>query len=84
MESNKIFIEEDGKEKEYRVILTMEDVDGKNFVVYTKDEKKSDDTLCYAALYEEVGKKYKVKSIKDDKDWEFIRDVLNSIQGSKE
>lgn len=84
MESNKIFILEDGKEIEYRIILTTEMVDGKQFVVYTSDEKKDDDIVCYAALYEEVDNKYKIKSIKEDKDWEFVRDLLNSIQNTEE
>ena len=84
MEDNKIIITEDGKEVEYRVILTLENENNKNFIVYTKDEKKGDDILSYAALYEKVDGKYKLKSIKDDKDWEFIRDVLNSIQNTKE
>ena len=84
MENNKIFIEEDGKEKEYRVLLNVEGVDGKNYVVYTSDEKKDDDTLCYAALYEETNDKFKLKSIKEDKDWEFVRDLLNSIQNTED
>ena len=84
MESNKIFILEDGKEAQYRVILSTEMVDGKQFVVYTNDEKKDDDVICYAALYEEVDNKYKIKSIKEDKDWEFVRDLLNSIQNTED
>lgn len=84
MENNKILILEDGKEKEYRVLLNVEGVDGKNFIVYTNDEKKDNDTLCYAALYEEVDGKFKLKSIKEDKDWEFVRDLLNSIQNTED
>ena len=84
MENNKILILEDGEEVTYRVLLNVEDVDGKNFVVYTKDEKKENDTLCYAALHEIVDGKYKLKSIKEDKDWEFVRDLLNSLQNSEE
>ena len=84
MEDNKILITEDGKEVEYRVILTLENENNKNFIVYTNDEKKGDDIICYAALYEEEEGKKKLKSIKEDKDWEFIRDVLNSVQNTKE
>lgn len=80
MENNKLVVEVDGKEKEYRIILNVEDVEGKNYVIYTEDEVKEGDTLCYAAEYEIVNDKPKLKSIKDDRTWEFIRDLLNSLQ----
>jgi len=80
MEGNKIVLTEDGVEKEYRV-------EGKNYIVYTNDEKNDDgDIISYAAEYvtnEETGNA-KIISIKDDKTWEFIRDVLNSIQNEEE
>ena len=84
MEDNGLIILEDGKEVNYRIILMVENDEGKKFMVYTKDEKKGNDTISYAALYDEVDNKYKLTSIKEDKDWEFIRDVLNSIQNIEE
>ena len=84
MEDNGLIVLEDGKEVNYRIILMVENDEGKKFMVYTKDEKKENDTISYAALYDEVDNKYKLKSIKEDKDWEFIRDVLNSIQNIEE
>ncbi len=84
MENNKLIIEEDGKEKEYRVLLNVEDVEGKNFVVYTEDEIKDGEVLCYAATYTMEGDKPKLKSIKEDKDWEFVRDLINSLQNEGE
>ena len=81
---NKIIIDEDGIERQYRVILTTEGVDNKKFVVYTNDEKKDGDIICYAALYELLNGKIKLCSIKEDKDWEFVRDLLNSIQNTEE
>lgn len=77
---NKLVVEIDGKEKEYRVILNVEDVEGKNYVIYTEDEMKDKDIIAYAAEYEMINGKPKLKSIKDDKTWEFIRDLLNSLQ----
>ena len=38
MENNEIILLENDKEVKYKVILDLEDVDGKNFIVYTKDD----------------------------------------------
>ena len=84
MENNKLIIEENGIIHEYRVLLNVEDVNGKNYVVYTEDENKDGDVLCYAATYTLEEGKPKLKSIKDDKDWEFVRDLLNSLQNEGE
>lgn len=84
MENNKIVVKENGKNVTYRVVLSVEDVEGKNFVVYTNDEKKGNDIICYAALYENVDGNVKLTSIKEDKDWEFVRDLINSIQHTEE
>jgi len=82
MENNKLILTENGKEVEYRVLLNIEDVKEKNYVVYTKDEENDKgDILTYVAEYienEETGN-IKLISIKDDKEWEFIRDIINSI-----
>ena len=40
MENNEIILLENDKEVKYKVILDLEDVDGKNFIVYTKDDTK--------------------------------------------
>ena len=49
MENNEIKITIDGVTKTYRVILNLEDIDGKNFVIYTDDEKDEDGIKCYAS-----------------------------------
>ena len=46
MENNEIILLENDKEVKYKVILDLEDVDGKNFIVYTKD-----DTNCFVSMY---------------------------------
>ena len=87
MEDNKLILLENGEEVEYRVLISIEDVEGKNYVVYTKDEVKDNgDVLTYAALYEKNEKTGNIKltSIKNDKEWEFIVDVVNSIQNVEE
>ena len=35
MENNEIILIEDGKEVSYRILFSIEDVEGKNYVVYT-------------------------------------------------
>lgn len=87
MENNQIVLIEDGKEVNYRVLVNIEDVEGKNYVMYTKDEINEDgDIISYAAEYVENPETGNIKliSIKDDKEWEFIRDILNSIQSEEE
>lgn len=80
MENNEIKITVDGVTKTYRVILNLEDIDGKNFVIYTNDEKDEDGIKCYASKYVLNNGKLKLTQITDEKDYNFICEVLNSIQ----
>lgn len=83
MEENELTLIEDGEEVKYRILFSIEDVEGKNYVVYTKDEENDDgDILTYAAIYEknESTGNIKLSSIKNDREWKFIVEVLNSIQ----
>jgi len=81
MENNELVIRENGEDVVYRVILNIENENNKNYVVYTKDElDKNGDIISYVANYEEVNGEIKLTSIKDDKEWEFIRDIVNSIE----
>lgn len=80
MENNEIKITIDGVTKTYRVILNLEDIDGKNFVIYTNDEKDEDGIKCYASKYVLNNGKLKLTQITDEKDYNFICEVLNSIQ----
>ncbi len=76
MENNEIILLENDKEVKYKVILDLEDVDGKNFIVYTKD-----DTNCFVSMYTytKTGK-LKLSPVKNEKDYDFIEEVLNSLQ----
>lgn len=80
MENNEIKITIDGVTKTYRVILNLEDIDGKNFVIYTDDEKDEDGIMCYASKYVLNNGKLKLTQITDEKDYNFVCEVLNSIQ----
>lgn len=80
MENNEIIITIDGVTKTYRVILNLEDIDGKNFVIYTDDEKDEDGIKCYASKYVLNNGKLKLTQITDEKDYNFVCEVLNSIQ----
>jgi uncharacterized protein YrzB (UPF0473 family) len=80
MENNEIKITIDGVTKTYRVILNLEDIDGKNFVIYTDDEKDEDGIKCYASKYVLNNGKLKLTQITDEKDYNFVCEVLNSIQ----
>lgn len=80
MENNEIKITVDGVTKTYRVILNLEDIDGKNFVIYTYDEKDEDGIKCYASKYVLNNGKLKLTQITDEKDYNFVCEVLNSIQ----
>ena len=78
MENNEIKITVDGVTKTYRVILNLEDIDGKNFVIYTDDEKDEDGIKCYASKYVLNNGKLKLTQITDEKDYNFVCEVLNS------
>lgn len=80
MENNEIKITVDGVTKTYRVILNLEDIDEKNFVIYTDDEKDEDGIKCYASKYVLNNGKLKLTQITDEKDYNFVCEVLNSIQ----
>ncbi len=88
MKENELTLIEDGQEVKYRILFSIEDVKDKNYIVYTKDEENEDgEILTYAATYEknEENGNIKLTSIKNDKEWKFIVEVLNSIQnGVKE
>ena len=83
MKDNKLVLIEDGEKQEYRVLLNVEDLEGKSYVLYTKDEvNDKGEVISYAAEYIENKETGNVKliSIKDDKVWEYIKEIMNSVQ----
>ena len=68
MENNKLILMEDGKEVEYNILLNIEDANGKNYLVYKLNEENGS---------------IKLISIKDDKEWEFVKDIINSIDNEE-
>lgn len=84
MEDNIIEFEENGKTVKYDVILNLEDINGKNFVVYTKSNKKDKkDVICYVSEYKIEKGKTKLYQIKNDEDFELVNEVLNSLQNGE-
>lgn len=84
MEDNIIEFEENGKTVKYDVILNLEDINGKNFIVYTKRNKKDKkDVICYASEYKIEKGKTKLYQIKNDEDYELVNEVLNSLQNGE-
>lgn len=81
MENNKLVIIEDGKEINCNIILNVEDIEGKNYVIYTKE---NDSSKCYASIYEEINGKYNLKPIKDEKIYKLLEEILNSIDNTEE
>lgn len=86
MENNKLVLTVNDEEITYDILLNIEDVNGKNYVVYTNNEKNDNgDVITYVAEYKlnsETGN-IKLISIKDDKEWEFVRDIINSIDNEE-
>lgn len=83
MENNIIEFEEEGKLVKYNVVFTVENINNKNFVIYTKDEKDNKDTLCYVSIFEEVNGKYKLFPVKEENDYKLINEILNSLQNGE-
>lgn len=84
MENNIIEFEENGKTVKYDVILNLEDINGKNFVVYTKRNKKDKkDVICYVSEYKIEKGKTKLYQIKNNEDYELVNEVLNSLQNGE-
>ena len=80
MENNKIVIKQNGKEKVYRVILNVENVNSKNYVLYTDDKEVNGNINCYAAIYTKKDDKYKLSEIKNEKDYKLLSELLDSLQ----
>lgn len=81
--SNLILKDSRGKD-EYRIILNIETESDKNYIVYTKDEVKSDLIKTYASIYKfnNKTKKYTISAIKSQKELDFVDKVLNSLQNN--
>ena len=72
-----------GKTKEYRVILDIENNSTKlNYVIYTEDKKdKNGSIIAYASSYilSDKGNMTKLKPLETEEEFEFINEILSSL-----
>lgn len=76
MKDNEIILLNDGIETKYKILLKIEGK-GKTYLVYTNGEKNDDgETILQVGVLN----KDKITSIKEDKEWLLIRDIINSFE----
>ena len=76
MKDNEIILESDGIETKYKILLKIEGK-GKTYLVYTNVEKNENgETILQVGVLN----KDKITSIKEDKEWLLIRDIINSFE----
>ena len=75
--------DKNGKKKEYRILLDIEDTNKKvNYVIYTDDKKDKNGSIkCYASSYilSEKGNMTKLKSVSEKDEFDFLEKVLSSL-----
>ena len=75
--------DKNGKKKEYRILLDIEDTNKKvNYVIYTDDKKDKNGSIkCYASSYilSEKGNMTKLKSVSEKDEFDFIEKILSSL-----
>ncbi len=76
--------DKNGKKKDYRILLDVEDTNNKvNYVIYTEDKKDKNGSIkCYASTYilSEKGNMTKLKAVSDDYEYEFLENILKSLE----
>lgn len=75
--------DKNGKTKEYRVILDIENNSTKlNYVIYTEDKKdKNGSIIAYASSYilSDKGNMTKLKPLETEEEYSFINEILSSL-----
>lgn len=78
----------DGNQKSYRIILDIEDTNNDvNYVVYTDESENSDGSVnAYACSYilSEKGNMTKLKPVEMKEEFDFIEQILFSLEGKKD
>ena len=78
-----ILKDKNGKKKEYRILLDIEDTTRNvNYVIYTDDKKNKDDSVkAYASTYvlSEKGNMTQLKPVENEDEFDFIEKILNSL-----
>ena len=78
--------DKNGKKREYRILLDIEDTTKKvNYVIYTDDKKNKDGSIkAYASNYilSEKGNMTKLKPVSSIEEFDFIEKILDSLETS--
>ncbi len=87
MKNNYIVLKDkDGNKKEYRILLNIEDTTNNvNYLIYTDDSKRDNDTIrAYASTYvlSDKGNMTKFKPVEMKEEFDFIEQVLSSLEGN--
>ncbi len=76
--------DKNGKKKEYRILLDIEDTTKNvNYVIYTDDKKNTDgSTKAYASTYvlSEKGNMTRLKPVENEDEFDFIEKILKSLE----
>jgi len=76
--------DKNGKKKEYRILLDIEDTTKSvNYIIYTDDKKDKEGNIkAYASTYvlSEKGNMTKLKPVIDKEEFDFIEKILNSLE----
>lgn len=74
-------IKEDGTQEEVNVVLAFEFKDtGKEYVIYTKDEKdENENVTVYVSNVDRSSGEPKLLGIDDEEEWNRVKDVLREL-----
>ena len=76
--------DKNGKKKDYRILLDVEDTNSKvNYVIYTDDKKDKNGSIrCYASTYvlSDKGNMTKLKAVNDELEYDFLSNILESLE----
>lgn len=84
---NKLYlVDEDGKEKEYDILLTFDVEENDNqYVVYTDNEKDEDSFIkTYAGYYSNSDDKKVLYPVENDAEWALIEKLLEKLDKEDE
>ena len=75
--------DKNGKKKDYRILLDVEDTSSKvNYILYTEDKKNKDGSvIAYASSYvlSNKGNMTKLKALTTEEEFDFLNNILSSL-----
>ena len=89
MKANYLVLKDkNGKKKNCRILLDIEDTNkGVNYVVYTDETRNEDGSVkAYACTYvlSEKGNMTKLKPVQTEEEYDFLDDLLKSLEDKKD